>query len=127
VFGWGFAISTVLLWHGTFCINSISHWRGSQRYPSHDASKNSWPLALLTLGEGWHNNHHYYQSATRQGFYWWELDVTYYVLRMFSAVGLIWDLREPPQRILDEGRRASATRPDAHLRTQTTPPELRAS
>ncbi|MEZ4288276.1 MAG: hypothetical protein R3A47_09080 [Polyangiales bacterium] len=61
---------------------------------------------MLTLGEGWHNNHHYYQSSTRNGFYWWEIDVTYYVLKTMSWVGLVWDLREPPERVLEEGRRA---------------------
>jgi stearoyl-CoA desaturase (delta-9 desaturase) len=105
---WGLAVSTVMLWQGTFCINSVSHWRGSRRFPTSDASKNNGVLALLTLGEGWHNNHHYYQSCARQGFYWWEVDVTYYVLRLMAAVGLIWDVREPPQRLLDEGGHATA-------------------
>ena len=106
---WGLFVSTVMLWNGTFCINSISHWRGRRRFATSDASKNSLPLALLTLGEGWHNNHHYYQSCARQGFAWWEIDITYYLLRVLAWVGLIWDVREPPARVLAEGM-ASAQR-----------------
>ena len=95
----GFFLSTVLLYHGTFSINSIMHKFGTQRYESNDESKNSLWLALLTLGEGWHNNHHYYEVASRQGFFWWEIDITYYVLKGFSAVGLIWDLKGVPNHI----------------------------
>ena len=64
------------------------------------------PFALVTFGEGWHNNHHYYPSSARQGFYWWEIDITYYILRALAAVGLVWDLRTVPQRVFDEGRAA---------------------
>jgi stearoyl-CoA desaturase (delta-9 desaturase) len=101
---WGFVISTVFLWHGTFFINSLAHVFGRRRYPTTDTSKNSFLLSLLTLGEGWHNNHHYYPNTANNGFYWWELDITYYVLRVFSWVGLVWDLRVPPQRVLEQGR-----------------------
>lgn len=94
---WGFFVSTVLLWHGTFTINSLAHLFGSRRYTTGDESRNNPLLALITLGEGWHNNHHHYQSSARQGFFWWEIDPTYYVLRLWAAVGLIWDLREPPR------------------------------
>jgi stearoyl-CoA desaturase (delta-9 desaturase) len=97
---WGFFVSTVMLWHGTFTINSLSHVFGSKRYPTTDESRNNLALALLTMGEGWHNNHHYYQSATRNGFKWWEIDVTYYGLRLLALTGLIWDLREPPAHIV---------------------------
>jgi stearoyl-CoA desaturase (delta-9 desaturase) len=100
---WGLFVSTVLLWNGTFCINSLSHWRGRRRFETSDASKNNMILAILTLGEGYHNNHHYYQSCARQGFYWWEVDITYYLLRLLAKLGLIWDLREPPERVLHEG------------------------
>jgi stearoyl-CoA desaturase (delta-9 desaturase) len=96
----GFFLSTVILYHGTFSINSIMHHFGKQRYQSGDESKNSLWLALLTLGEGWHNNHHYYEVASRQGFFWWEIDITYYCLRALAAVGLIWDLKEVPKHIL---------------------------
>ena len=77
---WGFFVSTVLCWHATFIINSLTHMFGRRRYMTRDDSRNSLILALITLGEGWHNNHHYYQSSTRQGFFWWEIDLSYYVL-----------------------------------------------
>lgn len=101
---WGGFVSTVLLWHGTFTINSLSHMFGRRRFPTTDESRNNWLLALLTMGEGWHNNHHHYQSSTNQGFYWWEIDVTYLLLRGLAKTRLIWDLRRPPQRVLDAGR-----------------------
>lgn len=96
-----FGLSTVLLWHGTFTINSLAHMIGKPRYASGDASKNSFLLALITLGEGFHNNHHYFMNSTRQGFFWWEVDITYYVLRLLAAVGLVWDIKEPPARVYD--------------------------
>lgn len=95
----GFFLSTVLLYHGTFSINSIMHKFGNQRYQTGEESKNSLWLALLTLGEGWHNNHHYYETASRQGFFWWEIDITWYVLKGFEAVGLIWDVKGVPNHI----------------------------
>jgi stearoyl-CoA desaturase (Delta-9 desaturase) len=96
---WGFFISTVATYHGTYTINSLSHVFGKQRYRTGDTSRNNLWLALLTLGEGWHNNHHHYPAATRQGFYWWEIDVTYYLLKLMSFTGLIWDLRPVPYAI----------------------------
>jgi stearoyl-CoA desaturase (delta-9 desaturase) len=102
---WGFFVSTTLLWHGTFTINSLSHMFGSRRYEISDNSRNNPLLAAITLGEGWHNNHHYYQRSVRQGFFWWELDPTYYVLRGMAAIGLIWDLHAPPPHIVT-GREA---------------------
>ncbi|MEN7547766.1 acyl-CoA desaturase [Rapidithrix thailandica] len=95
----GFFLSTVLLYHGTFSINSIMHKFGKARYNTGDESKNSLVLALVTLGEGWHNNHHYYQVASRNGFFWWEIDITYYVLKTFSVLGLVWDLKGVPHHI----------------------------
>lgn len=95
----GFFLSTVITYHGTFTINSIMHKFGDQRYETGDESKNSIWLALLTLGEGWHNNHHYYEVASRQGFFWWEVDITWYILKMFSWMGLIWDLKGVPDHI----------------------------
>jgi len=94
-----FFASTVLLWHGTFLINSMAHLFGRRRYATTDTSRNSMILALLTLGEGWHNNHHYYQVSTRQGFYWWEIDITYYVLKLMSLLGLVRELRSPSPEI----------------------------
>jgi stearoyl-CoA desaturase (delta-9 desaturase) len=99
-FVWGFVVSTVFNWHATFTINSLTHMFGRRVYQTKDDSRNSLILAILTLGEGWHNNHHYYQSSTRQGFHWWQIDITYYLLRAFAAVGFIWDLREPPAHVV---------------------------
>ncbi|MCA9709996.1 MAG: acyl-CoA desaturase [Myxococcales bacterium] len=99
----GFFFSTVMLWHGTFTINSLSHLWGRRRYATSDHSRNNAVLALLTLGEGWHNNHHHCMNSCRQGFFWWEIDVTYYVLRAMSWVGLVWDLKPPPPRIYEAG------------------------
>jgi len=96
----GFFWSTVVLYHGTFMINSLAHVHGRQRYLTGDDSRNNWWLAVITLGEGWHNNHHAYQRSTRQGFHWWEYDPTYYVLRALSKVGLVWDLGEPPPDVV---------------------------
>ncbi len=96
---WGFFVSTVLTWHGTFTINSLSHWWGSRRYATSDDSKNNPILALLTMGEGWHNNHHFYARSCRQGFFWWEIDLTYYVLKALSLVGIVWDIQVPPEKV----------------------------
>jgi stearoyl-CoA desaturase (Delta-9 desaturase) len=93
---WGFFVSTVALAHGTFTINSLSHVYGSQRYQTGDDSRNNLFLALITMGEGWHNNHHYYPASTRQGFYWWEIDLTYYGLKLLEQLGLVWDIRNVP-------------------------------
>ena len=101
---WGFFVSTTLLFHGTSCINSMAHLMGRRRFATHDDSRNSFILSVITLGEGWHNNHHRYQSSTRNGFYWWEIDPTYYGLRLLSALGFIWALKPVPQSVLDEGR-----------------------
>ena len=96
---WGFAVSTIALWHATFAINSLAHTVGRRRYATRDGSRNSFGLALLTFGEGWHNNHHRYPAAARQGFRWWEIDLTYYALRALAAMGLIWELRPVPLAI----------------------------
>jgi stearoyl-CoA desaturase (delta-9 desaturase) len=96
----GFFWSTVLLYHGTFFINSLAHVHGTQRYVTGDDSRNNWWLALITLGEGWHNNHHAYQRATRQGFRWYEVDPTFYALRMLSWLRVVWELGEPPADIV---------------------------
>jgi stearoyl-CoA desaturase (Delta-9 desaturase) len=93
---WAFFISTVVCYHATYTINSLSHVFGKQRYRTGDTSRNNWMLALLTLGEGWHNNHHHYPNSARQGFYWWEVDITYYVLKVLSWLGIIWDLKPVP-------------------------------
>jgi stearoyl-CoA desaturase (delta-9 desaturase) len=101
----GFFASTAVLYHGTFFINSLAHVHGSQRYVTGDTSRNNWWLAVITLGEGWHNNHHAYQRSTRQGFRWYEFDPTYYALKAMSWVGLVWDLGEPPAEVVRNERR----------------------
>jgi stearoyl-CoA desaturase (delta-9 desaturase) len=94
---WGAIISTVLLYHGTFLVNSVCHLLGRRRYQTTDESRNNWWVALLTMGEGWHNNHHYFMSSVRQGFHWWEVDCSYYVLKLLSFPRLVWALRGVPQ------------------------------
>ena len=98
---WGFFISTTLLFHGTCTINSLAHIFGGRRYDTGDESRNNFFLALITLGEGWHNNHHQHMGCTRQGFYWWEIDITYYALKFLSWTGLIWDLKPVPAKAYD--------------------------
>jgi stearoyl-CoA desaturase (delta-9 desaturase) len=104
----GFFASTAVLYHGTFFINSLAHVHGSQRYVTGDTSRNNWWLAVITLGEGWHNNHHAYQRSTRQGFRWYEFDPTYYALKALSWVGITWDLGEPPREVVRNERRVGA-------------------
>lgn len=98
---WGFFISTVILYHTTFAINSFCHVFGNRRYETGEESKNCWWLAILTLGEGWHNNHHHFQAAARNGFMWWEFDPTYYTLLTLEKLGLVWELRAPPPKLYD--------------------------
>lgn len=103
-------VSTVVLFHATCTINSMSHMYGRRRFETKDQSRNNPWLALLTLGEGWHNNHHHYPATVRQGFYWWEIDVTFYTLKLMSWTGLIWDLKPVPVRVLQAARPAPRTR-----------------
>ena len=97
---WGWLISTVLTYHATFSINSLSHLWGNRRYVTDDDSRNNWFLALITLGEGWHNNHHHFQSSANQGFFWWEIDISYAAIRALQAVRLVWDVRRPGAKAL---------------------------
>ncbi|MDC0684728.1 acyl-CoA desaturase [Sorangium atrum] len=99
-FLWGYVVSTCALMHGTFTINSLAHVFGSRRYATTDTSRNNFWLALITLGEGWHNNHHHYMSSANQGFFWWEIDVSFYILRAMEKLGLIWELRTAPAHVL---------------------------
>jgi stearoyl-CoA desaturase (delta-9 desaturase) len=103
LFIWGFVLSTTILFHATASINSLAHIFGYQRYATGDASRNNFWLALITLGEGWHNNHHKHMSCTRQGFYWWEIDITYYGLKVLAWLGVIWDLKQVPRQAYDAG------------------------
>jgi len=98
---WGYFISTVVLIHVTLMINSLAHVCGRRRYATPDHSRNNWLLALLTLGEGWHNNHHHYPGSARQGFYWWEIDISFYLLKLMSWLGLVSDLKPVPAAIRD--------------------------
>lgn len=93
---WGFLVSSVLSHHATFTVNSVCHLWGGRRYATADASRNNLLVALITLGEGWHNNHHHYQSSANQGFRWWQLDVSYYLIRLLACVRLVWKVRRPP-------------------------------
>jgi len=97
---WGYFVSTVVLIHCTLFVNSLAHILGSQRYNTGDDSRNNGFIALLTMGEGWHNNHHHCPVSARQGFFWWEIDMSYYLLKLMSYVGIIWELRSvPPKRL----------------------------
>ncbi|MEZ5283538.1 MAG: acyl-CoA desaturase [Vicinamibacterales bacterium] len=99
---WGFCLPTVTLAHATFAINTVNHLWGTRRFHTHDDSTNNAFTAIFAVGEGWHNNHHRYQRAARNGFYWWEFDPTFYVIRAMAAVGLAWDLQPVPARIYEE-------------------------
>lgn len=103
---WGFVISTIALYHGTFTVNSLAHVWGKRRYATKDQSRNNWFIAIITLGEGWHNNHHHFPGSASQGFYWWEIDLTYYGLKLMAATGLIWDLRKVPLNIRNSRKTA---------------------
>ncbi len=104
----GFFWSTVAVYHGTFCINSLAHVHGRKRYVTGDDSRNNWLLAFFTMGEGWHNNHHAYQSSVRQGFRWWEIDPTYYILKGLAALGVVWDFKTPPEAVLKNEQKLGA-------------------
>jgi stearoyl-CoA desaturase (delta-9 desaturase) len=110
LFIWGFCVSTIVLFHNTCFINSLAHIIGKKRFQTNDESRNSLTLALLTMGEGWHNNHHFFMNSARQGFYWWEIDMTFYVLKLFERCGLIWDLNPVPSRVYEQARVEARTR-----------------
>ena len=99
LFIWGFSVSTIMLYHATFLVNSVAHQWGKKRYETKDTSRNNFLIAILTFGEGWHNNHHHYPGSARQGFYWWEIDLTYYVLKFLAMMGIIWDVRTVSENI----------------------------
>jgi stearoyl-CoA desaturase (delta-9 desaturase) len=105
---WGIFLRVVFGLHATWLVNSATHMWGSRRFQTRDDSRNSWWVALLTFGEGWHNNHHYYPNSTRQGFFWWEIDITYYLLRGLASIGLIWDLKGVPKHIMYSRNKAHA-------------------
>lgn len=103
---YGFFLSTVAVYHVTFCINSVAHRYGKRRYNVEDDSVNNWLLAILTNGEGWHNNHHRYAVCTRQGFRWWEIDMSYFILRVLQLFRIVWEIREPPRSLLEKSKAA---------------------
>jgi stearoyl-CoA desaturase (delta-9 desaturase) len=109
-FVWGFCLPTMTLAHSTFAINTVNHMFGSRRFETVDESRNNPVTAFFAVGEGWHNNHHRFQRAARNGFYWWEFDITWYTIKAMEAVGLAWDLQAVPARIYEEARAVKAQR-----------------
>jgi len=107
---WGFCLPTMTLAHATFAINTVNHMFGSRRFETIDESRNNAFTAIFAVGEGWHNNHHRYQRSARNGFYWWEFDPTWYVIRLMQIVGLVWDVKTVPERIYEEARVTKAQR-----------------
>jgi stearoyl-CoA desaturase (delta-9 desaturase) len=107
---WGFCLPTMTLAHATFAINTINHMFGSRRFDTIDESRNNVLTAFFAVGEGWHNNHHRYQRSARNGFYWWEFDPTWYVIRLMQTLGLVWDVKTVPERIYEEARVSKARR-----------------
>jgi stearoyl-CoA desaturase (delta-9 desaturase) len=107
---WGFCLPTMTLSHATFAINTVNHMFGSRRFETHDESRNNPITAFFAAGEGWHNNHHRYQRAARNGFYWWEIDLTWYVIRAMAAAGLAWNVQRVPARVYQEARAIRAQR-----------------
>jgi stearoyl-CoA desaturase (delta-9 desaturase) len=119
---WGFFVSTVLLWHGTFTVNSLNHVFGRRRYQTSDESRNNWFLGIfVTCGEGWHNNHHHYQAAANQGFRWYEIDVAFYVIQLLRLLGLVWEVRVAPAHVVRGETRAR--RPGAIGAGAAVPPQ----
>lgn len=101
---WGFILSTILLYHSTFLVNSVAHLWGKKRYNTKDSSRNNFIVAILTFGEGWHNNHHHFPGSASQGFYWWEIDITYYLLKLLNTFGIIWDIRTVSSNIRESNK-----------------------
>jgi stearoyl-CoA desaturase (delta-9 desaturase) len=112
---WGFCLPTFTLAHATFAINTVNHMFGTRRFETRDESRNNIVTAIFAAGEGWHNNHHRYQRAARNGFYWWEIDLTWYVIRAMTAVGLAWNVQRVPVRIYQEARTLKANRAASKL------------
>ena len=101
---WGFVLSTILLYHSTFLVNSVAHLWGKKRYDTKDSSRNNFIVAILTFGEGWHNNHHHYPGSASQGFYRWEIDITYYLLKLLNTFGIIWGMRTISSNIRESNK-----------------------
>ncbi len=99
---WGIAVRLVAVYHCTWFVNSAAHIWGYQTYKSNDDSTNLWWVALLTYGEGWHNNHHAFQYSARHGLKWWEFDSTYLMIQVMEKLGLATAVKIPPARLLQE-------------------------
>ena len=108
LFVWGFCVATTLSCNATFTVNSLAHRLGRRRFETDDDSRNNPIIGLLAFGEGWHNNHHRYPGSERQGFYWWEVDITHYVISLLALVGLAWDVKAPPASVYAEAARGPA-------------------
>ncbi|PJE03184.1 MAG: acyl-CoA desaturase [Leptospira sp.] len=113
---YGYAVSTFFLGHGTWTINSLAHVIGSRRYETKDDSRNNFFLAIITMGEGWHNNHHHYAHSANQGFFWYEVDFSYYILKLLSFFGIVWDLKMPPVKVIEEGKENDRRKKEAKLK-----------
>jgi stearoyl-CoA desaturase (delta-9 desaturase) len=118
---WGFCLPTTTLAHSTFAINTVNHMFGTRRFETIDESRNNALTAFFAVGEGWHNNHHRFQRAARNGFYWWEFDPTWYVIRLMQAFGLVWDVQQVPSRIYEEAAAVKARRA-GHTRISVSEP-----
>lgn len=95
---WGFALRTVLVWHITWAVNSLSHIWGRQMFKTGDISMNNPLIGILAMGEGWHNNHHAFESSVRHGLKWWQLDVTWLFILTLEKLGLASKLRYPTEK-----------------------------
>ncbi len=96
---WGFIVSTVALFHMTFLVNSLCHRQGTRRFDTADDSKNNALVALVTLGEGWHNNHHYFPGSAKQGFSWYEYDPTYWGIFVLNKLKIVHSLKPVPKHV----------------------------
>ena len=110
---YGFCVATVLCWHATYAINSVAHLLGSRTFACQFngpcTARNNLVLALLTLGEGWHNNHHRFMASALHGFVQpWEVDLTFYCIRLLEFLGLAWNLRKPPGDLIAHAYAAAA-------------------
>ncbi len=121
---WGFCLPTMTLAHATFAINTVNHMFGSRRFDTIDESRNNVLTAFFAVGEGWHNNHHRYQRAARNGFYWWEIDPTWYAIRIMQMIGLAWDVQKVPARIYEEARRGKRRRSGEPVVSVVEPPPI---
>lgn len=96
---WGTVVSTVCVYHSIWSANSLCHRFGTRRYSTPDNSRNNFIVSLLTLGDGWHHNHHHCPYSARHGFRWWEIDINFAILKLLSCLGIVWDLRMPFERV----------------------------